>query len=626
MCGIAGILTTRGEAPGAGAVRAMVRAIGHRGPDDESVVPLGALILGHRRLSILDPTPAGNQPMVSSDGRYWIVHNGEIYNFLELAEELAAHGHAFRTGTDTEVILAAYREWGLGCLERLEGIWAFALWDAEAQQLVLSRDRFGVKPLYVAERDGRISFASEIKGLLTLPWVARDVDAGIVHDFLLRGLVDHSTRTFFSHVRALAPGTAMALDADGGRRETTYWRPGRFSTDAGDAPRDDDRSRVEEIRARIVDAVAFQLRTDVPIGSCLSGGIDSSTIVATAAGLRVGTLRPRSGHRERDGNPQLAFFAEFRGPGIDERRFVDEVVAATGVELRAVTPTVQDLAATLTDIVRLQDEPFGSLSIVAQYHVMRTARDAGVKVLLDGQGADELFGGYAHHRAARDAGALRSLQPRALAAAGRHPRTAVRSAWMAMAGARPRPRATLRSAPLAGLVGPGLRDGEPVHVPAPDQGTVLGRLLWRDVVSTSLPALLRYEDRNSMAFGIEARVPFLDHRLVEAVIALPDRLRIQDDLTKVALRRAAAGITPEAVLARRDKIAFAPPQETWLRSLGPMVDDLISASRAEARGLLRPGALREARGWFEAGRIPADAHWRVLSVELWLRMVVEAPD
>jgi asparagine synthase (glutamine-hydrolysing) len=633
MCGISGIATPGGNAD-ARLARTIVEALAHRGPDSTGCEDLGSAVLAQQRLSILDPTPSGFQPMASADGRHWIVHNGEIYNFLELADELVAAGHTFRTETDTEVILAAYAEWGTACVERFNGIWAMALWDVERQRLFLSRDRLGVKPLFYAEHAGGIAFASEIKGLLALPDVSRDPEPGAIRDFLLDAMVDHSDRTFFRDVRRIPAAHNLVLSRDGSRTIERYWPRPPLSEDVGYARRPSDADQVEEFRALLVDSVALQLRSDVELGSCLSGGVDSSSIVTIAAGLRNGTMARQRAHAERDALPQHAFFAEFREPGIDEREYVDAVVARTGVELHTVTPTADDFFDALPSVMRHQDEPFGSASIVAQYFVMKLARETGVRVLLDGQGADELLAGYPRVRPARLLGAIRQRDLGTVARlapgeAASVVRSSVRRPAYLASVLRRTGRAAARRVPfLEGRRGPGwvgerTRQAESLHIAEPVQrGTMLAAALWDEVARSSLPALLRYEDRNSMAFGIEARVPFLDHRIVELAMRLPDRLKIDGDRRKVALLDAMRGVVAPQVLARRDKIGFVPPQDRWLREVVGRWSDLRRSPLAEDAGFLRPGTVARTLERIGAGA-PTGVPWRILNLELWLRQRAE---
>jgi len=623
VCGIAGFLARR-EIDALPLVAAMTDCLAHRGPDDQAVASMSGLTLGHRRLSILDPSPAGRQPMSTPDGCLSIVHNGEIYNFLELAAELKAAGHTLRTSTDTEVILEAYREWGPECVRRFNGMWALALWDADERTLFLSRDRLGVKPLYYTDTPAGFAFASEIKALLSLPAADPALDTSVLRDFLLDGLVDHTDRTFFRYIRVVPPGQSLLVTADGLKAQR-YWRPPELADDASSRSDLADAARIEEIRALLIDSVALRLRSDVPIGSCLSGGIDSSAIVTIAAGLRAGTLGagPLT-RREREQSPQLAFHAEFAEGRIHERRFVDQVVAATGTDVKVVAPSVEAFRAELERIVWHQDQPFGSSSIVAQYFVMKRAHDASVKVLLDGQGADELFAGYPGYLGLRLASGLVSGDLEAAARMLRlGPRDAGRAVRYAFLRSTRRPTRLPIRKPLRAFLTQEVASADALH-PEPDGlgGTLLARLLWDQVRSTSLPALLRYEDRNSMAFGIEARVPFLDFRLVEAALRLPDRLRIGPEGRKIALLRAMEGIVPPAIIGRRDKVAFETPQQRWLTESLPILTGILGPSVAEGDGIFRPRAGRRLMEAFASGRLAHGPFWRALSVELWLRRVV----
>ena len=604
----------------------MLARLVHRGPDAEGSAALGPLAFGMRRLSILDPTTRGNQPMRSADGRYCIVHNGEIYNFLELASELTSLGYAFQTETDTEVILAAYAQWGRECVTRFNGIWAFALWDAAEKRLLLSRDRFGVKPLFLTRRGGQLAFASEIKALLAVPWVQADPEPSAIHEFLLDGLVDHGDETFFRGIGRV-PAAHSVIVSDTGERLSRYWGPPELSHDASVRPDERDERLVAELRELLVDAVALQLRADVPLGSCLSGGIDSSAIVSIASALRTGDLRPTwSTRRDRDAQPQLAFFAEFREEGIDERPYVDAVVSHSGVSLLTTTPGSASVLATLDDIVRAQDEPFGSSSIVAQYFVMQSAQESGIKVLLDGQGADELLGGYPPYRAMRSAGALLSGEPLSIREAARAliagtiPR--IPTVGHLVLGGRALPQRLRRHRMPSSWLGPAVRTVSGVRSPYdPVRGTPLAQNLWRQIASETLPSLLRFEDRNSMAFGVEARVPFLDHRFVEASLKLPDRLKIGGSEQKIALRRAMTGLVPRPILDRRDKVAFRTPQRRWLLEAMPKLRAFAAESKSEATGLVARGAFATAlEGMVRPGASDAFV-WRLLILEQWLRTI-----
>jgi len=633
MCGIAGSVDWSDPtvAP-ATDVGVMANALVHRGPDDYSVVQVGAATLGHCRLSILDPTPAGRQPMSTPDGRFWLVYNGEIYNFLELRSELERVGHQFLTETDSEVVLAAFAEWGPNCVSHFNGMWALGIWDAARSRLFLSRDRLGVKPLFLARSGHRLAFASEIKSLLTIPWVRGDLDITIVRDYLLDGVIDHTERTFFQFIKRL-PASHSLVASDSSERLVRYWSPPRLAEDASLRPDAGDANRIDEVRALLIDSVALRLRSDVPLGSCLSGGLDSSSIVGIAAALRNGRfLAQPLTRREREQSPHRVFFAHFTGEGLDERTFVDDVVVATGTNLSSVTPTTEDFQRVIRQLLWHQDEPVVSTSLTAQYLVMQDARSAGVKVLLDGQGADELFAGYPSYGIVRAASALRSGDLRSGSRfLGSSLGQIARGLRYSITGTTTRSRLPSRVGPIGRAVKPlwgylddRVRREEPLMPELdPQPGTFLARFLWDQVRATHLPALLRYEDRNSMAFGIEARVPFLDYRLVEAALALPDRLRVNPPERKIALRAAVRDVVPSSVLGRRDKIAFQTPQQSWLMGSLQWLGPLAERSRAEELGFIQRGGLLRAVNDFAAGRLGNQPFWRLANLELWARDVVD---
>jgi asparagine synthase (glutamine-hydrolysing) len=633
VCGIAGAFFVRHPDLSRRFAAGAAEILAHRGPDDADRLELPQGILVHRRLSILDPTAAGRQPFSSPDGSLQLIHNGEIYNYLELRSELRSRGHGFTTETDTEVMLAAYLEWGEGAVSRFNGIWAFALWDARSERLLLSRDRLGVKPMYTLDLDGGLAFASEIKALLPM-LDRREPNLGALRDYAWHGLVDHADESFLRAIRPIPAATTLIVDGDG-RRSVRYWRIADLSHDADPRPRPGDAAAVGVIASLLRDAVSLQLRSDVALGTCLSGGLDSSTLVAMSSSLRPEAAAHRTA-------PRVAVTAGFPGSVEDETTAARSVAEAADVEHVIVLPDAEgSLLVELDRLVAEQDEPFVSSSILAQRAVMAGARDAGVKVMLDGQGADELFGGYLHYwypwllglSRARPTAVPQAL--RALRRRGVSPAAALRQAALSGLQLRPGGVAPIgRAARPPAWLGPELaaaaplvrRDADEASIP----GTPLARHLRRAVVSTSLPALLRYEDRNSMRFGIEARVPYLDHRLVEAAMRLPDRLRIHNATTKVVLREVARGSIPEPIRTDRRKIGFATPERAWIRTSLPAIRSTIASSLAVEAGYLdRVGVTQvvdRVAGLVQSGGIddadPAwPAIWRILSVEAWLKHI-----
>ncbi len=655
MCGIAGVWSLEGRAD-LGRLHSMSRLLRHRGPDDEGIVLVGpaggSLCLGgldtpaevfasrlayspgarrappggemesrftlgllHRRLAIVDLSPSGHQPMCDPEGRLWITYNGEVYNFVELRRELEALGESFRSTSDTEVILAAYRRWGRDCLARLNGMFAFALWDGARRELFCARDRFGVKPLYYQWNGRALAFASEPEALV-LTQAERIVPRlEAIRDLVALDWVDHEARTFFAGLTSL-PAAHWLVAGEQGLRIERWWslRPG----EAAGGSRDE---RTREFERLFTDAVRLRLRADVEVGSCLSGGLDSSAVVTTAARLV-----------ER---PLHAFTCAYEeGPEFDEREWMRATVAASGARSEVVVPRREEFWATFDRLAVRQSEPTAGPGLYSQWKVMELAHAHGLKVLLDGQGGDETLAGYFRYLPARLrdlvahgdlAGFLRWLRPVA--------RRLGTSTTLALTFEPWLPAGLV--APLRRRFGQGkdrvlslaLRALPRPDLPRPPRAfpSALSRQLAFDTLVRQLPSLLRYEDRNSMAFSIETRLPFLDFRLVEFAFTLPDSDRLDGDTTKAVLRRALADRVPAAVLARRDKKGFETPADRWLRE--------EQAGEARRR-LLRPGPLHD---WLDPGHLEEELEqflagrrdtglqvWRWLSLEAWARRYLVA--
>jgi asparagine synthase (glutamine-hydrolysing) len=637
MCGIAGAISPKGVDPDV--LIRMDDRIAHRGPDGEAYLlestgkgslrrssraeitgvddSSAAVGFAHRRLTIIDLSERSDQPLVDASGDYAITYNGEVYNYVELREDLRRLGHSFTSDGDTEVVLEAYKEWGVGCVERFIGMWAFAILDRLRRTVLLSRDRFGIKPLYYARVGDSLYFASEIKALLAVPDLEVEPNEEVVRRFLLDGGVDYSEETFFRGIRKLPPAhnASVDLDADPALEPHRYWwyppQDGQVSEGAAAA----------QLRELLEDSVRIHARSDVPVGTCLSGGLDSSSIVCLAEELRAGGQIPRYTHSAFGYLPQDEAFSE--------RRHMQSVVNKTGARMFFVDPPVGRFVEELLAIVRQQDEPFGSTSIAAQWFVFETAGREGMKVMLDGQGADEVLGGYEGYFMAI---ASNLLQERRLlsyahfsrehkALLGRRPLSLPHAGWSVLP--RRARRAVSRRLPIplppgAGIMSAELR-GQVRRDYAPDPPVDLDELLRMQTESASLPSLLRFEDRNSMAHSIEARVPFLDHRVVELAFRLAPELKIKGVQTKHVLREAMRGVLPEDIRARRDKLGFrAEPEAAWIiaeRHRDSLVENRTQYEErwfdAEAMAALLDGSDRSNENELLA--------WRGINVKLWLR-------
>jgi asparagine synthase (glutamine-hydrolysing) len=617
MCGICGVVAL-GRPAERETVAAMARELDHRGPDGRgSFADDAGVALGFRRLAIIDLSDAGNQPFASDDGALQLLHNGEIYDYRELRGELESHGHRFRSATDTEVVLRAYEQWGDACVRRFNGMWAIALWDARRRRLFCSRDRFGIKPFVYSWDGSRFAFASEPKAFRGDRATRLEANPRAVREYVEQGYTDHTDETFFSGVLRLPPAHNLVVD-DRGLRTERYW-----SLEERDAPADP----AEAVRETFVDALRIHLRSDVPVGTCLSGGIDSSAI---ACGVDL-LLHTEAENAKPVGERQKTFTAYFELAGFDERPYARAVVAQTRAEPHWISFGDHELVNELPHIVEAQDEPFGSTSIVAQWHVMRAAREAGLTVMLDGQGADEILAGYHGFFGPFFAdllvhGRLRELRREVAAYRTLH---GAGAATAAVALARPflpervRRLARARSRGSAALLHPSLR----AHAPAPEAngapyGDHLRRQLHLILTSRGLPELLRYEDRNSMAHSLEARVPFLDHRLVELMFSLRATELIERGRTKAVLRRALGDILPPVVRDRNDKLGFVTPEQQWLRGrLGELAGDVFASQSFRERGWIDADAARTRLERHRRGELDAGFElWRALNVELWARM------
>jgi asparagine synthase (glutamine-hydrolysing) len=664
MCGICALIAPGEPIPSEAIVR-MTGAVRHRGPDDEGYfyaafpesadavcmgghdtprevlaapyawcpkgrlnsVPLARchLQLGHRRLSILDVSAAGHQPMSTPDGGVWIVFNGEIYNYVELREELAGAGAAFQTSCDTEVLLAAYAKWGPDCLHRLDGMFAFILYDVRSRLVFAARDRFGVKPLYYwISPDRMIAFASEIKQFAALPGWRPRMNGQRAYDFLAWSILDHTDETLFEGVLQVRNGECveLALDAlpqiePAGRLPVRRWYEVR-GTSFGGTREDAARAFGTLFRG----AVRTHLRSDVPVGSCLSGGLDSSSIVCVMNDL----LREDDAHAQ-----QQTFSACSTDARIDERRYIEDVVRSRDLTAHYVYPDAGTLFEALDAIAWHQDEPFGSTSIFAQWRVFELAARAGVKVMLDGQGADEQLAGYEAFSAARFTGLARSLRLELLwseidATRAVQGHSAMWAFKHVMDGVLPGPARHLarrwagKASAEPGWLEPRALRARPRDPFRESEGAArsVQELSVRQLMRTNLQMLLHWEDRDSMAHSIEARVPFLDHRLVEFVVGLPDELKLSQGLTKRVLRDAMKGVLPESVRMRTDKLGFVTPEERWVRSEAP---ETFKAAAREAISASDSIFTRHAETLVDdivEGRAPfSHTLWRVISFGRW---------
>ena len=606
MCGIAGFAGSDPEL-----LERMLASIVHRGPDGQGTQVGPHFSIGMRRLAIVD-VATGDQPLYSADRNLALVHNGEIYNAPELRRELEARGHRFVTDhSDTEVILRGYEEWGPRVVDHLTGMFAFAITDARTAECFIARDRLGIKPLYYVDRPGRFAFASELKALLQDPGVVRQPDADTVRRFLVHRLHDDDEPTFFAGIKRLLPGYTMLVRPDGIVRIERYWDP-EVNLAFASSRSDDDYA--EEFAALWDRVVARHLMADVPVGVPLSGGLDSTGVVTTIARLRD------AGHDlHTDG--LFTFSALHPGETIDESHYIHIVERAVGSIPHYAYPDADEFWAEIDRWIWFQEEPTIASAPYAYYCVYRLASEH-VKVMLSGNGGDELLAGYIPYFRAYLTSAL----------ADRHYLAALRELLAGRDLYRPYLGELLRSRLPARLTGRRtpftardfVRAGPTGAVPAYEAERNLNARLAADVMRTSTPDLLRYEDKNSMAFSIEARVPFLDHELVEYIFSLPIDQKIKGGWNRAVYRNAMRGRMPEQNRLRRSKIGFINPDITWMHRRADEVRAVFASPELADRDLYDTDALLRAWDEHRAGR-PGDGliFWRVLVTELWMRRYID---
>ncbi len=605
MCGIAGFYDPKiASSDSPDVLQSMLASIAHRGPDARGMKSVGPLSIGQNRLSIIDLSEDGNQPMEYFGAL--IVFNGEIYNYKELKKELQLKGYEFRTQSDTEVILAAYREYGEHCVEHFVGMWAFALWDLKEEFLFCSRDRFGIKPFYFLHENDRFYFGSEYRALKKSALFSKEVNWAQVSRGLQLGWIDYHDETYFKNLASL-PAACNLIFRNGKVSIRHYWDVATVTSSHGSFS-----EKCERFRDLFEDSIRLHMRSDVEVGACLSGGLDSSSIVSVVA-------------REFPETEFKTFTIYYEGKNeVDERPWVNAVLRKyPKLSPHFLKPSEQDIAESFIDAINHAEVPIAGSSPLSQYFVMKLARQAGMKVLLDGQGSDEYLAGYMHSFYRHIGGYFRKLNiPGGISELNSH---------AAMQGMNFKKKADvfLKSLLTTGLSEKQLYSFEyRNYYPflGPDQktpldfrrlkGSPLKKFLYNLVFTTSLPSLLHYEDRNSMAFSIESRVPFLDHRLVEYAFSLADDDLIHRGETKRILRNAMKGIIPEQIAGRKDKKGFVTPGEIkWLR--GPL-KFLLDADLKNLDGLDQR-KIREVLTQFKKGdNSQANFVWRILVLNYWL--------
>ena len=600
MCGISGIVNKAGGTVDEARIRKITDIVAHRGPDNAGYHFSGALALGHRRLSIIDLDARGHQPMCY-EGRYWIAYNGEVYNYLEIRRELEQLGAFFRTATDTEVIVAAYAQWGVGCLKRFNGMWAFAIHDTRENIVFLARDRFGVKPLYYSDGPAEFVFGSEIKQLVALQ--GRVVaNQRVITEALLTYFDGHTSETFFAGVRTLPQAHFMVYHLATHSYSIDRYYELKPDTEFGRLGRAD---ATAAFRSLLEDSVKLRLRADVTVGTCLSGGLDSSAMSGlaareyhAAAGQKFTGIHAKSVERRSDESAMARIVADH-----------------LDIRLTVVEPTTEDFVRTIDEVVYTQEEPFGSPSMFMGWHVFQEAKAQNCKVMLNGQGGDEVLLGYERYFAAL----LRTIS------AGQF----LREMWLQSRNSQlsfvgvlqfylyfTRPDLRIRRLKARSRLRPHVvetHDFEYVRRSAESFRDVTD-LQTFEISTLQLPHLLRYEDRNSMRHSIETRLPFLDFRVVEAAIAMPADYKIHAGWTKHVLRKSIEDVLPSSVVWRKNKLGFEAPENTWLSAYEEEMKGEIGRSQILAEIADVPRILEEFR------RLSLKERWAYFNLAAWERI------
>ena len=618
MCGIAGLVSFNNSSV-VSHVTQMTERLRHRGPDGEgylfvsgeNIFPASgtdtseqiinshlpyspslvvetlndscSLGFGHRRLTILDLSETGHQPMCDSEKRYWITYNGEIYNYKELRDELKQKGHRFISESDTEVIIYAYKEWGAKCLQRFNGMWAFVIYDSQEKILFGARDRFGVKPFYYFHDKNYFAFASEQKALVCLPFIKKEINPAAVFDFFVSSELENEPQGFFRNVFELTPASYFKLETLTGILQIENYYSLDFNSEFAAYDENQFRNYCEVVREKLIQSVSYRLRSDVPVGICLSGGIDSSAIAGIIRYLLSQHVQLNIGERLK------TFTASFKEKQFDESDFAESAAQFTGAIRNRTFPDTDSLLKNLKDLVYSQDIPLWSTSTFAQHSVMKLAKENGIKVVLDGQGGDELFAGYRNYypfywRELLAHGKYHDFFKEINSASGNInllARAILKNKVINNIPAQLRGSIYKSRNPKLNYLNSDFFRANQSRMIKESEPRTLNEALREDFISKRLKIFLKCEDRCSMWHSVESRVPFTDdHELTEFVFSIPGAYKIRNGVNKVLLREAMKVFLPEKIYSRKDKMGFTTPHNSWIcqmkDELRPMFTEKIS--------------------------------------------------
>ncbi len=592
MCGISGIINKSNQEVNRADIVSITDVIAHRGPDASGYFLENNLALGHRRLSIIDLSEQAHQPLIYNND-YILVFNGEIYNYIEIKKELVNKGYLFNTHTDSEVLIAAYLEWGFDCLPKFNGMWSFALYDKKKNILFCSRDRFGIKPFYYADLGNKWVFGSEISQLLEAG-VKPKANMQVLADYLVLGMEEHRDDCFFDVINKLKASHYLVYDLQNHQIKTQRYYELKDNSDYHNISESDALNTFVDLFSS---SINLRLRSDVKVGTCLSGGLDSSYVASIASELY---------HKSNEGK-FTAITAKSSDKNNDETAFAEIVSKAKGLDWRVVTPSNSDFINGLKEVIKVQEEPFGSPSIFMQYYVMQEAARLGCKVMLDGQGGDETLFGYERYYPAYISGLSLLNKFPAFLNSGNNSRLTKKQLLQYMFYfSNPKIRETVTRKRFSFLNKEllALADFNTYKISAAAYSNPF-QLQKLEVTQTQLPHLLKYEDRNSMHHAVEARLPFLDYRMVELSLSLPIQFKINNGWTKYILRKAVEKELPKEISWRTNKFGFEAPENVWLSDKETFYKEI------KASAILAPYLNKELSG------INNRTLWRLFNIAIW---------
>ena len=551
MCGIAGIINKANVSAKVVDIKKMTDVVSHRGPDGEGHFVEANIAFGHRRLAIIDLSKDGHQPMEKDN--LVITYNGEIYNYLEIRDELEHNGWVFSTKTDTEVILKAYQHWGEDCVQKFNGMWAFAILDKAKNKIFCSRDRFGIKPFHYHENKASFLFSSEIRQLL-IHIKERKVNKQILFDFLYLGYHHHNNDTFYQSIFSLAPGHNLIFNLQNNTYKIVQYYILTLNKEQAELSFDD---ALELFQDTLDEAIKLRLRSDVRVGTCLSGGMDSSYIAATAARL----------YNKNNEDRFMAITAKSIEKRTDESHFAKMVVDSSSLDWKLTQPSKEDFLEAVDQVIETQEEPFGSPSIVMAYFVMKKAKEEGCTVLLDGQGGDEALLGYERYYIAyinQQKGLFKKIK--SAIAISKNSKLSFKDIFLYTIYFNNASVRALRQLRRYGYIKPKYRSfvNKRLLQKVAGSNKNIRTLQEFEITKVQMQKLLKFEDRNSMHFSIETRVPFVDYKVVELAYSLPFSYKMFEGWSKYILRKSAKDKLPDEIVWRRNKFGFEAPTKTWL--------------------------------------------------------------